>query len=60
MLFAVLMNVCLQADGERCREERIEFTGPAMACLVQVQSVLVEWGQDHPGWLVKSWKCGPA
>lgn len=60
MLFAVLMHVCLQSEADKCREERIEFSGPVMACLVQAQTVIVEWGEDHPGWLVKSWKCRPA
>ncbi|HEY0292026.1 MAG TPA: hypothetical protein VGC51_06765 [Hansschlegelia sp.] len=60
MLFAIVMNVCLQADAVQRRQERIEIAGRALACLVNGQPAVVEWGQDHPGWIVKSWKCRPA
>lgn len=60
MLFAIVMSVCLKTGDGQCREERIEISGSAMACIVQAQPAVVEWSEDHPGWDVKSWRCRPA
>lgn len=59
MLFAIVMSVCLKADANQCKQEEIEISGPSMACLVQAQPAVVEWGEDHPDWDIKSWKCRP-
>lgn len=60
MLFTIIMSVCLQSDAGQCRNETIEISGPAMACLVQAQPAVAEWGEDHPAWRVASWKCRPS
>lgn len=57
-MLALVLTVCLQADPAQCREERIEFSGTPMACLIQGSPIVAEWGYDHPEWTIKSWKCG--
>lgn len=59
-MLALVLTVCLQADASTCKEERIEFNGSPVACLVQGAPILAEWGDDHPEWIIKSWKCGRA
>lgn len=60
MLFTIVMSVCMLANAQTCREERIDIRGPALACLVQAQPAVAEWSGDHPGWRVASWKCKPS
>lgn len=57
MLIAILMTVCLHADDMICREERIEFKGSPMACVIDAQPIVAEWGTDHPEWRVARWTC---
>lgn len=57
MLVAIVMTVCLQAGDGSCREERIEFDGSPMACVIDAQPIVAEWGGDHPDWRIKSWTC---
>ncbi|GLK57395.1 hypothetical protein JOD31_003653 [Methylopila capsulata] len=59
MLFAILMTICRANDPSACHEERVEFEGPAMGCIVSAQPVVVDWTDRHPEWTVKSWKCRP-
>jgi hypothetical protein len=56
-MVALVLTVCLQADAAVCRQERIEFTGTSMACVIDSQPIVAEWGADHPEWRVASWKC---
>ena len=57
-MLTILLTVCLQAEPTRCKDERIDFSGSPMACLVQGSPIIAEWGSDHPEWTIKSWKCG--
>ncbi|MGA0533171.1 hypothetical protein [Hansschlegelia sp. KR7-227] len=58
MPVTIVLSVCLVANAATCRQERIEFTGSPMACVVSAQPIVAEWGADHPEWRVTSWKCG--
>ncbi|PZQ14388.1 MAG: hypothetical protein DI565_13325 [Ancylobacter novellus] len=57
-MFTLVLTVCLQAEPSRCKDERIDFSGSSMACLVQGAPIIAEWGSDHPEWTVKKWTCG--
>ena len=57
MLITIVMTVCLYADGRNCRDERIEYQGSAMGCVIEAQPIVAEWSTDHPDWRVARWKC---
>jgi hypothetical protein len=57
-MLTIVLTVCLQAEPARCKEERIDFNGSPMACLIQGSPIIAEWGYDHPDWTIQSWKCG--
>lgn len=57
MPIAIILTVCLQSNAASCREERIEFSGSPMSCVIQAQPIVAEWGGDHPDWTVKSYTC---
>lgn len=58
----LLLSVCLIAQPDQCREERIslsyERTSPFL-CLRNSQSTIANWQSSHPEWHVARWRCAP-
>ena len=56
----VVLSVCLLSSPTTCKEERVqqssEQTTP-IACLVQGQSTVADWGTAHPQWHITKWRC---
>ncbi len=57
MLISIMMNVCLQSQATACRQERIDFLGSVLACVVAAQPMVAEWTDLNPDWRVTGWKC---
>lgn len=58
----VIMTVCLLVNHGDCREARVEQSvdeRPPIACIVEGQSTVAVWQQQHPKWEVARWKCVP-
>lgn len=49
----VILSACLLASPTTCKEERIQQSAeqrPPIACLVEGQSTVAQWGSAHPQW----------
>lgn len=57
-MIELVLTVCLMTAPEECRQERMPFEGPLLACALQGQFAAVEWLATHPKWLLSRWKCG--
>jgi hypothetical protein len=58
----VILSVCLLSSPTTCKEERIQQSAeqrPPIACLVEGQSTVAQWGSAHPQWHIDKWKCVP-
>ena len=58
----VIMTICMLASPTMCREERVEQSveeRPPISCIVEGQSTVAVWSQQHPAWHVDKWKCVP-
>ena len=54
----LVLTVCLATAPANCREERLPFDGPLVACTMAGQFQAAEWAGRHPKWRVKRWSCG--
>ena len=60
-MLELILIVCLQTAPERCEEIYLP-RGPSatvMHCMVDAQREAAAWTEQHPGYVVKRWKCGP-
>lgn len=58
----VILSVCLLSAPTTCKDERIQQAanpGAPLACLVEGQSIVAQWGTAHPLWHISRWKCVP-
>jgi hypothetical protein len=58
----VILSVCLLASPTTCKEERVRQSmeeRPPLSCVVEGQSTVAIWQQQHPAWHVSKWKCVP-
>lgn len=58
----VILSVCLLASPTTCKTERVQQSveeRPPVACIVEGQSTVAVWQQEHPLWHVDKWKCVP-
>ena len=56
----LLLSICLIAQPDQCREDRISMSFEARSpfvCLRHAQSTLATWQAEHPDWHVASWRC---
>lgn len=55
----LFLIVCLAGAPNDCRAVGLPLeTNGMMACLQEGQLQLVTWTQEHPEYVVKSWRCG--
>lgn len=62
-MIMVIMSVCLMTAPQQCQE----VTLPVMAdgaspymCMTMGQIEASKWANEHPGWMLKNLRCGPA
>ena len=58
----VILSVCLMGSPATCKIERVQQSveeRPPISCIVEGQSTVAVWQQQHPAWRVDKWKCVP-
>ena len=58
----VILSVCLLSSPTTCKMERIQQSveeRPPISCIVEGQSTVATWQQEHPAWHIAKWKCVP-
>lgn len=62
MLSTLVLTVCLATNPDICRSVPIS-TEPPLAlpyvCARVGQEEAAKYIEEHPGWVVKKWRCGP-
>ncbi len=57
-MIELVMTVCLLAQPDDCRKERLPFDGTETACAMAGHFVVATWTAEHPAWRVTRWRCG--
>lgn len=58
----VILSVCMLAAPNVCKEERVQQSveeRTPVSCIVEGQSTVAVWQQEHPAWHINKWKCVP-
>ena len=58
-MYELVLTVCLMAQPESCRIQRLPFQEPMgiTRCMIEGQMYLAQWLSEHPQWQLKSWRC---
>ena len=59
-MIALIIYACLIADPEVCEDHQIPVlaaTSPTI-CALHAPPHFARWSAKHPGWTIKSWRCG--
>lgn len=59
-MIELVLIACLLKDPSRCEQHYIPTaeTMGLMECVVTGQFRAVQWHQQHPGWVIRRWRCG--
>ena len=59
-MLQLVLIVCLMAKPDRCEEVYLAMQAPGsmMQCMVDGQKQAAEWLEEHPGYVLKRWRCG--
>lgn len=58
----VILSICLLSSPTTCKEARVQQSveeRPPVSCIVEGQSTVAVWQQEHPLWEIRKWKCVP-
>jgi len=56
----LVLLACLLKEPSRCEQHYVPTaeTAGMMACVLNGQFQLVQWREQHPGWVIRRWTCG--
>ena len=60
-MMAIILSACLLSDPSVCRDYKIQIQEDvdAVTCALYAAPYFVPWSDEHPGWQIKRWHCGP-
>jgi hypothetical protein len=59
-MIELVLVACLLGQPQRC-EQHFVPTAPQMSlveCVFSGQFQVVQWHEQHPGWVIRRWTCG--
>jgi len=61
-MIAIIISACLVSDPAVCRDHRIPLDSgiDTRHCVLHAPPHFAKWSQEHPGWIIKRWRCVPA
>lgn len=61
-MMTIVLSACLMAEPSTCKDHRIALDGDmdTTSCAMYAPPFFAKWAEDHPGWVIKKWKCVPA
>jgi hypothetical protein len=61
-MIAIVISVCLLSDPGVCRDETIPLASEVSPtrCIMTAPPHVAQWNEEHPGWRVVRWRCGPS
>lgn len=59
-MLAIILQACLVSNPGTCQEHHIPIMsgGNTYRCAMLAPSRFPNWVNEHPGWKIKSWRCG--
>jgi hypothetical protein len=61
-MLAIIISACLINDPSVCKDYKVPLLADVSQnlCMLHAPPHFAKWAQDHPGWQIKSWRCGAA
>ena len=57
-MIELIFLACVAHDPDACREHSLQYVDMTpMTCMMGAQPILAQWGNQHPNWEIKNWKC---
>jgi hypothetical protein len=58
VIATLIIVVCLADAPDICREEQPSVDmDNSVSCMMHGQHVAAQWLADHPGWILRGWRC---
>ena len=59
-MIELVFLACLGVEPRVCQDKSMQFTDlSVMTCMMGAQPQLARWQNEHPGWMIHRWTCGP-
>jgi len=61
-MLAIIISACLINDPSVCKDYKVPLLADVSQnlCMLHAPPHFAKWAEDHPGWQIKSWRCGAA
>ena len=61
-MIAIIISACLMSDPSVCRDETVPLSAEVSPtrCIMAAPPHVAQWSEEHPGWQVVRWRCGPS
>lgn len=61
-MLAIIISACLVADPGVCKDYRIplDLDVDTARCALHAPPHFAQWAEEHPGWVIRKWQCGPS
>lgn len=61
-MIAIVISACLVGNPSVCTDYRVPLAVEvdAKRCMFEAQPHLPKWAEQHPNWMIKSWRCASA
>jgi hypothetical protein len=61
-MLAIILSACLSNDPQVCRYYRIVLNSNSdpTTCAMNAPPHFAKWAEEHPGWMIKRWRCAPS
>jgi hypothetical protein len=58
-MIVLTLIFCTLAQPVHCQKVSPQEYQSGIACLLEAQQKAAEWGNEHPGWRLAAFRCGP-
>jgi len=61
-MLAIIISACLISDPAVCKDYKIPLLSgiDPTRCALYAPAHFGKWSNEHPGWRITKWRCGPA
>lgn len=57
-MLLLILTVCLAKAPATCEQTKLQFVDVSMIqCMASAAPYLAQWSEDHPGHLIKKYRC---
>ena len=61
-MIVIVLSACMANDPQVCKDYKIPVNEglDAMQCALYAPPHFAKWSDEHPGWMIKKWRCTSA